>query len=90
MATARALYTDLGRSDHFHTEAFTLGNIAAEANQIDGRVRFANSELSVVSDGTPLLLQAGTLTSMPLPRMGDLPYLHPAALLGRRARRRHR
>ena len=66
MDAARRLFTDLGRAEHFHTEAFTLGQVAAEANQIDGQVRFVHSEMSVVSDGTPLLLQAEKAGLSPL------------------------
>jgi stearoyl-CoA 9-desaturase NADPH oxidoreductase len=58
MASARALFAAAGRAECLHTEAFTLGNVAAGAGQVDGAVLFAGSERSVPSDGTPILWQA--------------------------------
>jgi ferredoxin-NADP reductase len=66
MSSARALFEQVGRGDHLYTEAFTLSQITAEAGQIDGKVRFAASEVNVVSDGTPLLLQAEKAGLAPL------------------------
>jgi ferredoxin-NADP reductase len=66
MSSARRLFEQAGRGDHFFTEAFTLSQITAEAGQIDGKVRFAASEINVVSDGTPLLLQAEKAGLAPL------------------------
>jgi ferredoxin-NADP reductase len=66
MSSAHALFAQADRADHFHTEAFTLSQITAEAGQIDGKVRFATSEINVVSDGTPLLLQAEKAGLAPL------------------------
>jgi ferredoxin-NADP reductase len=66
MEAAHALFDAAGRADHFHTEAFTLGHIAAEAGQIDGTVLFASSELAVPSDGMPILVQAEQAGLSPL------------------------
>jgi ferredoxin-NADP reductase len=66
MASARALFEQAGRADHLYSEAFTLNQITAEAGQIDGRVRFATSEINVVSDGSPLLVQAERAGLSPL------------------------
>jgi ferredoxin-NADP reductase len=66
MTSARAIFTEAGRSDHLYTEAFTLSQITAEAGQIDGSVHFATSEISVVSDGAPLLVQAERAGLSPL------------------------
>jgi stearoyl-CoA 9-desaturase NADPH oxidoreductase len=72
METARTLFTEAGRSEHVHTEAFTLAQFTAEAGGIDGTVRFGASEIGLVSDGRPLLLQAEALGLTPLTgcRMG--------------------
>jgi ferredoxin-NADP reductase len=72
MVAARALFEAAGRSDHLHTEAFTLTHCAAEAGAVDGTVRFGPSEISVPSDGTPLLRQAEAAGLSPLSgcRMG--------------------
>ncbi len=66
MGAARSLFEEAGRAEHFHTEAFTLGQIAAEAGQVDGTVLFANSELAVPSDGMPILVQAERAGLSPL------------------------
>jgi ferredoxin-NADP reductase len=58
MESARQFFVGAGRGDHFHTEAFTLGNVAAEAGLVGGTVHFAQAELGIPSDGTPILLQA--------------------------------
>jgi ferredoxin len=58
MASARTVFTVAGRAECLHTEAFTLGNVTAEAGHVDGAVLFAASERSVASDGTPILWQA--------------------------------
>jgi ferredoxin-NADP reductase len=72
MDSARALFGVIGRSDHLHTEAFTLTEFAAEAGFVDGTVRFGASGIGVASDGTPLLIQAEEAGLTPLTgcRMG--------------------
>jgi ferredoxin len=72
MDSARALFAGIGRSEHLHTEAFTLTEFTAEAGLVDGTVRFGASEIGVASDGTPLLLQAEAVGLTPLTgcRMG--------------------
>ncbi len=66
MASARTVFTEAGRADHLYTEAFTLNQVAAEAGAIGGNIRFATSEVNVVSDGTPLLVQAEKAGLAPL------------------------
>jgi ferredoxin len=66
MSAARDLFARAGRSEQLHTEAFTLGNITAEAAQVGGTLRFTESEFSVVSDGRPVLLQAEQAGMTPL------------------------
>jgi stearoyl-CoA 9-desaturase NADPH oxidoreductase len=72
MEAARTLFAEAGRSEHLHTEAFTMAQFAAEAGGVDGTIRFGASEIGVVSDGTPLLLQAEAVGLAPLTgcRMG--------------------
>ena len=72
MDAARDLFARAGRSEHLHTEAFTLAQFTAEAGTVDGTVRFGASEIGVASDGTPLLLQAEAAGLVPLTgcRMG--------------------
>jgi ferredoxin-NADP reductase len=66
MEAARSLFDRAGRSDHFHTEIFTLAQFTAEAGSVDGAVHFAASEIGRPSDGTPLLLQAEAAGLKPL------------------------
>jgi ferredoxin-NADP reductase len=66
MTSARALFEGAGLGHRLHTEAFTLTNITAEAGQVDGSVRFTESEFSVDSDGTPILSQAERAGLKPL------------------------
>jgi ferredoxin-NADP reductase len=66
MESARTLFEQAGRGDHFHTEAFTLAQFAAEAGTVDGTVRFGASEIGVASNGAPLLLQAEAAGLSPL------------------------
>jgi ferredoxin-NADP reductase len=72
METARTLFAEAGRSEHLHTEAFTLAQFTAEAGGVEGTIRFGASEIGVVSDGTPVLLQAEAAGLTPLTgcRMG--------------------
>jgi ferredoxin-NADP reductase len=72
MESARGLFGRAGRSDHLHTEAFTLGQFTAEAGTVNGTVRFAASEIGVSSNGSPLLAQAEAAGLSPLSgcRMG--------------------
>jgi stearoyl-CoA 9-desaturase NADPH oxidoreductase len=72
MDTARDLFARAERSEHLHTEAFTLAQFTAEAGTVDGTVRFGASEIGVASDGTPILLQAEAAGLTPLTgcRMG--------------------
>src|SRR5580658_6207147 len=72
MDSARTLFGSVGRSDHLHTEAFTLTQLAAEAGSVSGSVRFVDSEMSVASNGSPLLTQAEAAGLSPLSgcRMG--------------------
>ncbi len=72
METARTLFAEAGRSEHLHTEAFTLAQFTAEAGSMGGTVRFGASEIGVVSNGTPVLLQAEAAGLTPLTgcRMG--------------------
>jgi ferredoxin-NADP reductase len=58
MESARQLFSTAGRSDHFHTEAFTLTQFTAEAGAVGGTVRFVASEIGVPSSGAPVLVQA--------------------------------
>jgi ferredoxin-NADP reductase len=66
MDTARDLFAAAGRSDHLHTEVFTLTQFAAEAGSVDGAIRFAESEVGRASDGQPLLTQAEASGLTPL------------------------
>jgi ferredoxin-NADP reductase len=66
MGAARALFTEAGRTERLHTEAFTLTNISAEAGQVGGTLRFTESEFSLESDGAPILLQAEKAGLTPL------------------------
>jgi len=66
MESAWLLFAGIGRSDHLHTEAFTLTQITAEAEHVDGTVRFGPSGIAVASDGTPLLHQAEAAGLTPL------------------------
>jgi ferredoxin len=66
MESARSLFAGIERSDHLHTEAFTLTQITAEAGLVDGTVRFGASGIGVASDGTPLLHQAEAAGLTPL------------------------
>jgi ferredoxin-NADP reductase len=66
MDSARKHFTGVDRREHLHTEAFTLTQFTAEAGTIDGRVRFAASEVGRDSDGTPLLVQAEAAGLAPL------------------------
>jgi stearoyl-CoA 9-desaturase NADPH oxidoreductase len=72
MSSARVIFDAAGRAAHLHSEAFTLGNVTAEAGQVNGSVHFAGSERSVASDGRPILLQAEEAGLSPLSgcRMG--------------------
>ena len=91
MESARALFAAAGRSDHLHTEAFTLTQLTAEAGSVDGAVRFVGSEMSVASNGSPLLVQAEAAGLSPLSgcRMGICHTCTTAStLLGGRPRRR--
>ncbi|HET9731750.1 MAG TPA: ferredoxin reductase [Acidimicrobiales bacterium] len=59
MAAVEQLYDDAGVGAHLHSEAFTLARLVVEADgAITGRVTFAASAVSVVSDGRPVLEQA--------------------------------
>jgi ferredoxin-NADP reductase len=58
MAAARTLFIETGRAAHLHTEAFTLGNVIAEAGTIPGSLHFSDSEFGVANDGAPILVQA--------------------------------
>ena len=71
MDSARDLFTGEGRSDHLHTESFTLAPVGP-VGPVGGTVRFGASEIGVVSDGRPLLLQAEAAGLAPLTgcRMG--------------------
>jgi len=71
MDTARSLFAQAGRSDHLHTESFRLELRQPPASE-SGSVRFGCSEVSVASDGRPLLLQAEAAGLTPLSgcRMG--------------------
>jgi ferredoxin len=71
MDSARDLFARRGRSDRLHTESFTLAPFGP-AGPMGGTVRFGASEIGVVSDGRPLLLQAETAGLAPLTgcRMG--------------------
>jgi len=71
MASARDIFGSRGRSDHLHTESFTLAPFGTD-DLVDGTVRFAVSGIGVASDGTPLLLQAEASGLAPLSgcRMG--------------------
>ncbi len=66
MESARDLFAAGRRSEHLHTEAFTLAQFTAEAGTVDGTVRFGASEIGVASDGTTLLLQAEAAGLTPL------------------------
>jgi ferredoxin-NADP reductase len=66
MESARTLFEGAGRSDHFHTEAFTLTQFTAEAGTVEGTVRFGASEIGVPSNGSPLLVQAEAAGLNPL------------------------
>jgi stearoyl-CoA 9-desaturase NADPH oxidoreductase len=66
MDSTRDLFAAAHRSDHLHTEVFTLAQFAAEAGAVDGAVRFAASEVGRPSDGRPLLLQAEAAGLKPL------------------------
>jgi len=66
MAAARALYAEAGVGERLHTEAFTLGNITAEAGAVAGTLRFTESEFGVASDGAPILIQAEKAGLAPL------------------------
>ncbi len=72
MDAARCLFAEAGRNEHLHTEAFTMAQFTAEAGGAGGTVRFGASEIGVVSDGTPVLLQAEAAGLSPLTgcRMG--------------------
>ena len=58
MDSARALYSGAGVADLLHTEAFTLGQVLAEAGASGGVVRFTAADLTADDDGRPLLEQA--------------------------------
>lgn len=58
MDSVRALYDDAGAAERFHQEAFTLPLLIGEAGSGGGTVRFGSSDLTVESDGRPLLDQA--------------------------------
>jgi ferredoxin len=66
MDSARAILGAVGRSEHLHTEAFTLAQFTAEAGKIDGTLRFGASEVGVASNGTPILVQAEAAGFTPL------------------------
>jgi ferredoxin-NADP reductase len=71
MDSARDLFARRGRSDHLHTESFTLAPFG-QAGAVGGTVHFGASGIGVASDGTPLLLQAEAAGLAPLSgcRMG--------------------
>jgi ferredoxin len=71
MDSAREIFARRGRSDHLHTESFTLTRFDP-ADPVDGTVRFGVSEMGVTSDGRPILLQAEAAGLAPLSgcRMG--------------------
>jgi ferredoxin-NADP reductase len=71
MDSARDLFARGGRSDHLHTESFTLAPFGA-VGPGEGTVRFGVSEMGVANDGRPLLLQAEVAGLAPLSgcRMG--------------------
>lgn len=58
MASVEGIFATAKISEHLHTEAFTLAQLAAEAGQVGGRLTFASSSTSVTSDGRPVLDQA--------------------------------
>ena len=58
MDSVRALYDEAGAPDRFHQEAFTLPILIGESGTGGGIVRFGASDLTVESDGRPLLDQA--------------------------------
>ena len=58
MDSVRALYDEAGAPDRFHQEAFTLPILIGESGAGGGSVRFSASDLTVESDGRPLLDQA--------------------------------
>jgi ferredoxin-NADP reductase len=58
MDGARTIYDRAGCGDRLHTEAFTLTQVLAEADAVDGTLRFGAAGLAVANDGRPILEQA--------------------------------
>jgi ferredoxin-NADP reductase len=58
MEAARAIFESAGRSEHLHTEAFTLAQFVAEAGAVNGSICFAGTAQTVDNDGRPILVQA--------------------------------
>lgn len=58
MESVRRHYDEAGASERFHQEAFTLPMFVGEADAVGGSVRFGSSDVTVESDGRPILEQA--------------------------------
>jgi ferredoxin-NADP reductase len=58
MGAMTRIFDAAGISERLHTEAFTLGQLVAEAGDVAGSIRFSTSERDVASDGRVILEQA--------------------------------